>query len=128
MIALALSVVSGGAIAGLFEETGIVAKIVLLSLLAFSVFSWSIILSKLGSLRRARVQSGRFMRAFRKANRLQDVATVSEQFKPSPLVAVFEGGFNEYRRQTGGAGPARSMEAIKRAMQIGASEELTRLA
>lgn len=127
MIALAFTAVSGGAIANLFEETGIVAKIVLLALLAFSVFSWSIMLAKWGALRRARVQSGRFIRAFRKANRLQDVATVSEQFKPSPLVAVFEGGFQEYRRQTGGSGAPRSMEAIKRAMQIASSEELTRM-
>lgn len=127
MIALPLSMVSGGAIANLFEETGIVAKIVLLFLLTLSIFSWSIILSKWSALRRARVQSGRFLRAFRKANRMQDVATVSEQFRPSPLVTVFEGGYAEYRRQTGGAGPARSIAAIQRAMQIASSEELTRL-
>src|SRR5579884_1677725 len=99
MIALPLSMVSGGAIANLFEQSGIVAKIVLLSLLALSIFSWSIILSKWSAIRRARVQSGRFLRAFRKANRMQDVATVAEQFRPSPLVAVFESGFAEYRRQ-----------------------------
>ncbi len=127
MIALPLSVVSGGAIANLFEETGIVAKIVLLSLLSLSVLSWSIILSKWANLRRSRVQSGRFLRAFRKANRMQDVATVAEQFRPSPLVTVFEAGFTEYRRQAGGTGPARSITAIQRAMQIASSEELTRL-
>ena len=37
--------------------------------------------------------SGRFLRAFRKAQRLQDIAAVSDQFRPSPLVGVFEGGF-----------------------------------
>jgi hypothetical protein len=36
-------------------------------------------------------QSGRFIRAFRKAQRLQDIASVAEQFRPSPLVGVFEG-------------------------------------
>ena len=45
--------------------------------------------------------AGRFLRAFRKAVRLQDVAAVSEQFRPSPLVSVFEGGYEEYRRQGG---------------------------
>ena len=39
-----------------------------------------------------------FLRAFRKAQRLQDVMAVSEQFRPSPLVPVFENGFQEYRR------------------------------
>ena len=98
-------------------------KNMLLFLLAFSVVSWAIILSKWRLLRRARVQSGRFQRAFRKAQRLQDVAAVAEQFRPSPLVGVFEGGFEEYRRQ---GGIVRSLLAIQRAMQIAASEELTR--
>ena len=96
-----LAAVVGGEIVDLVLETGPVAKVVLLLLLAFSVISWAIILSKWSLLRRARVQSGRFVRAFRKAQRLQDVAAVAEQFRPSPLVAVFEGGFEEYRRQGG---------------------------
>jgi biopolymer transport protein TolQ len=117
----------GGEIIDLVNETGIVAKVVLLILLAFSVISWSIILSKWGLLRRARVQSGRFVRAFRKAQRLQDVSAVAEQFRPSPLVGVFEGGFDEYRRQLGNStGLIRNPVAIQRAMQIAVSEEMSR--
>src|SRR5579863_7855616 len=89
----------GGEILDLLSSTGPVAKFVLLTLLAFSLISWAIILTKWGRLRRARVQSGRFLRAFRKAQRLQDIAAVAEQFRPSPLVGVFEGGFLEYKRQ-----------------------------
>ena len=118
-----LSLFVGGEIVDLVQETGVVAKAVLLFLLAFSVVSWAIILSKWRLLRRARVQSGRFVRAFRKAQRLQDVAAVAEQFRPSPLVGVFEGGFDEYRRQ---GGIVRSLLAVQRAMQIAASEEMTR--
>ena len=122
-----LAVLVGGEIVDLVGETGPVAKFVLLLLLLFSLISWAVILSKWSLLRRARVQSGRFVRAFRKAQRLQDMATVSEQFKPSPLVAVFTGGFEEYRRQTGnGAAPLKSAVSIQRAMQIAASEELSR--
>jgi biopolymer transport protein TolQ len=117
----------GGDIVDLLGQTGPVAKFVLFLLLLFSVISWAIILSKWSLLRRARVQSGRFLRAFRKAQRLQDVATVSEQFKPSPLVAVFSGGFEEYRRQGGASnGTVKNPVAVQRAMQIAASEELTR--
>ena len=94
-----LAAVVGGEIIDLVGETGPVAKVVLLILLIFSLVSWAIILSKWSVLRRARVQSGRFVRAFRKAQRLQDVGAVAEQFRPSPLVGVFEGGFEEYRRQ-----------------------------
>jgi biopolymer transport protein TolQ len=119
--AYSLASAVGGEIIDLVNQTGFVAKTVLLLLLAFSVLSWAIILSKWSLLRRARVQSGRFVRAFRKAQRLQDIAAVADQFRPSPLVGVFENGFEEFKRQ-GGRNPA----AVQRAMQIANSEELTR--
>lgn len=119
MILLAFSFI-GGEIVNLIQESGPVAKVVLIILLIFSVFSWAIILSKWASLRRARTQSGRFLRAFRKAQRLQDVMTVSDQFRPSPLVTVFENGYKEYNR-------GQSLTAVQRATQIASSEELTRL-
>jgi len=115
-----VSLFIGGEIINLVSESGPVAKAVLLILLLFSIFSWSIILSKWTSLRRARAQSGRFLRAFRKAQKLQDVMAVSEQFKPSPLVPVFENGYDEFRK-------AGKLTAVQRATQIASSEELTRL-
>jgi biopolymer transport protein TolQ len=112
----------GGEIVSMVEQTGLVAKTVLLILLIFSIVSWGIILSKWSALRRARAQSGRFLRAFRRAQRLQDFATVSDQFKPSPLVPVFEGAYDEFRRQGDG-----NLTAVQRAAQIASSEQLTRL-
>jgi biopolymer transport protein TolQ len=112
----------GGEIVTLIRQTGIVAQVVLLILLLFSIVSWSIILTKWGALRRARTQSGRFLRAFRRAQRLQDIAAVSDQFKPSPLVPVFENAYDEFRRQG-----EQNLPAVQRAAQIAASEELTRL-
>src|SRR5579859_3096613 len=94
-----LVVFVGGEIVDMLSNTGPVAKLVLLVLLVFSLISWAIILTKWGLLRRARTQSGRFVRAFRKAQRLQDIAAVAEQFDPSPLVPVFENGYGELRRQ-----------------------------
>jgi biopolymer transport protein TolQ len=123
-----LALFIGGEILDLVSSTGAVAKFVLLTLLVFSLISWAIILTKWSLLRRARLQSGRFLRAFRKAQRLQDIATVADQFRPSPLVGVFEGGFSEYKRQLAASGTAlRSLTAVQRGMQIGASEEITRL-
>ena len=101
-----LAVFVGGEIVDMISNSGPVAKLVLLALLAFSLISWAIILTKWSLLRRARAQSGRFVRAFRKAQRLQDIAAVAEQFKPSPLVGVFEGGYEEYKRQAGTSGHA----------------------
>ncbi len=116
-----LASVVGGEVFDLVGQTGLVAKTVLVLLLLFSVLSWAIILSKWSVLHRARVQSGRFVRAFRKAQRLQDIAAVADQFRPSPLVGVFENGFEEFKRQGG-----RNPQAVQRAMQIANSEGLTR--
>ncbi|MBZ5522693.1 MAG: protein TolQ [Acidobacteriia bacterium] len=113
----------GGEMVQMVLQSGIVAKAVLLILLFASILSWSIILSKWSSLRRARVQSGRFLRAFRKSARLQDLMAVSDQFKPSPLVPVFENGLQELRRQ----GAGFNITGVQRATQIASSEELTRL-
>jgi biopolymer transport protein TolQ len=122
-----LAVLIGGEAAEMLSNAGPVAKLVLVILLAFSIVSWAIILTKWSLLRRARLQSGRFVRAFRKAQRLQDVAAVAEQFRPSPLVGVFEGGFEELKRQLAAIGSLRNLLAVQRGMQIGASEEITRL-
>lgn len=120
--------VIGSEISNLVLQSGPVAKAVLVILMVFSILSWAIILSKWVGLRSARLQSGRFLRAFRRAVRLQDVASVSEQFKPSPLVPVFEAGFEEYRRQVGNpSGIVKNPVAVQRATQIASSEELTRL-
>ena len=120
------TIVVGGEIVDLLGQTGGVAKFVLLLLLAFSLISWAIILSRWSLLKRARVQSGRFLRAFRRAQRLQDMNAVAEQFRPSPLVGVFQSGFREFERQVGTSGGLRNPLAVQRAMQIASSEEMTR--
>jgi len=117
----------GGEIVDLVLQTGAVAKTVLLVLLGFSVISWAVILSKWRTIASARTQSGRFVRAFRKAQRMQDVVSVAEQFRPSPLVGVFAGAIAEFKQQMGTTGGVHNPVAIQRAMQISSSEEITRL-
>src|SRR5438045_4325463 len=117
----------GGEIVDMLSSTGAVAKLVLLVLLAFSLISWAIILTKWSLLRRAKAQSGRFVRAFRKAQRLQDIVAVADQFKPSPLVGVFEGGYEEYRRHVAATGALRNPLSIQRGMEIGEPGGITRL-
>jgi biopolymer transport protein TolQ len=117
----------GGEIVDLVLQTGAVAKTVLAVLLLFSVLSWAVILSKWSVIKRARTQSERFVRTFRKAQRLQDVVSVADQFRPSPLVGVFQGAIMEFRRQMGTSGTIQNPTSIQRAMQISSSEEITRL-
>ncbi len=114
-----------GAVFDMVRNSGPVAIAVLVLLLIASLYSWAIILGKGSAFRRARAQSRRFVRAFRKANRLQEIAAVSEQFKPSPLVIVFDEVYDTYRRQTGGFGPPKNIITLERAAQAAASESLT---
>ena len=51
----------------------------------------------------------------------------SEQFRPSPLVAVFDYGYQEVSRQVKARGGIGNREAVSRALQIGVSEQLASL-
>jgi biopolymer transport protein TolQ len=113
------------AIIDMVRNSGPVAITVLVVLLVASLYSWAVILGKSALFRKARTQSRRFMRAFHKANRLQEIAAVSEQFKPSPLVTVFDEVYDTYRRQTGGFGPPKNITSLERTAQAAASESLT---
>jgi biopolymer transport protein TolQ len=100
---------------------------VLLFLFLFSVYSWTVIFSKWVSLRGARRSNTRFLRAFRKAAGIEAVMVASEQFRPSPLVAVFDFGYEEVERQVKGHGAIHNRLALERSLQIGVSEELAKL-
>lgn len=100
---------------------------VLLILVCFSLFSWTIIFSKWSAFRRARSADSRFLRAFRKANGLEAVMVASEQFRPSPLVAVFDFGYEEVGRQVKTRGTVNNKLSLERTLQLGISEELAKL-
>ncbi len=96
-------------------------------LLLASLYSWTVIFSKLSSFKTARRNDSRFMRAFRKATGLEAVMVASEQFRPSPLVSLFERGYEEVSRQVKSRGSLANQEAISRSLQLGVSEQLSRL-
>ena len=113
------------ALVEMVHNSGPVAFAVLLILLLASIFSWAIMFSKWSSFSRAHTQSQRFVRAFRKSTRLSEIAAVADQFRPSPLVAVFTEIHDEYQRQNGGRGLPRNPVALERAAQTASSEALT---
>jgi biopolymer transport protein TolQ len=96
-------------------------------LLMFSLISWTIIFSKLFQFRRAKSSNLQFLRAFRKATRLDAVAAASEQFRAAPLVTVFDFGYSEVSRQLAGYSKMTNMLALERTLQLGMSEEITKL-
>jgi biopolymer transport protein TolQ len=109
------------------QRTDVLEMAVLGILICFSVFSWTVVFAKGSALRSARTTNQRFLRAFRKANGLEAVVVASEQFRPSPLVSVFDFGYEEVERQVKSRGRLASRTAVERALQLGVSEELTKL-
>jgi len=100
---------------------------VLFFLLVFSLASWAIIFSKWNDFRQARTANVRFIRAFRKSPGLEAVAVAAEQFRNSPLVAVFDFGYEEVDRQHKAYRKLRNPVALERSLQLGVSEELAKL-
>jgi biopolymer transport protein TolQ len=100
---------------------------VLFILLIFSIISWTIIFSKWSSFGAARKSDESFLRAFRKANGLEAVVVASEQFRPSPMVAVFDQGYQEVNRQVKSRGRLANHGAIERSLTLGTNEQMSRL-
>ncbi len=123
--AAAPAAANGSALLEMVHNSGPIAFAVLIILLLMSIFSWTIMISKWSRFGRAQTQSQRFLRAFRKSTRLSEIAAVADQFKPSPLVAVFTEIHDEYQRQNGGRGLPRNPVALERAAQTASSESLT---
>jgi len=109
------------------QRNGPLDMAVLAILACFSIFSWTVIFAKAGAFRGFRKANTRFLRAFRKANGLEAIVAISEQFRPSPLVAVFDFGYEELARQVKARGAVTNRAALERMLQLGVSEELAKL-
>jgi biopolymer transport protein TolQ len=116
-----------GALMDLLHNIGSIALFVLALLLLASLYSWTVILGKLSLFRKATRESKSFIRAFRKATRLQEIAALAETYKVSPLAQVFIEVYETYKRQTGGSGPPRNLTPLERSSQTAASESITAL-
>ena len=112
---------------GMVQSGGIAELAVLGVLAVFSIASWTVIFSKWQTFRGARASNNRFLRAFRKSSGMEAVMVASEQFRPSPLVAVFDFGYEEVDRQVKQHGSLRNRGALERTLLLGVSEELAKL-
>ncbi len=119
-----------------FLQTGWVAKIVLVTLLLFSLASWSVILAKWRELAAARRVSDRFVRVFRKASRLNEAAEAVPQHRASPLSAMFQAGYTELeaniKAARRNAGPeatlkVKNLDGVSRSLERAIGSEQERL-
>lgn len=115
------------ALTEMISNIGPIAVGVMLLLLFASLYSWTVILGKISTFSKATKDSKRFIRAFRKATRLQEIAALTSDCAASPLAQVFEDVYETYKRQTGGSGPPRNLVPLERTAQTAASEAITSL-
>ena len=120
----------------LFWGSGWVVRLVLFTLIGFSVGSWGIALAKGREMRRAATQTARFVDIFWDAKNLATIHGASVDLKASPVAQVFRAGYQELQRLTKmkrGAGEAEEetefggVENVQRAMQRARIQEVTRL-
>jgi biopolymer transport protein TolQ len=116
-----------GELADMMTHIGPVAIFVLVLLLLASLYSWMVILGKISTFSKATTQSRKFIRAFRKATRLNEIAALTGDYSASPLAQVFEDVYETYKRQTGGSGPPRNLTPLERTAQTAASTAITAL-
>ncbi len=134
VVVLAQGAFSGG-VWELVQRSGWTARLVLLTLVVFSLVSWAIIIYKGLVLRQARSDSRTFLQIFRKSTKFSEVNSVCTQLRASPLVGVFQAGYLELNQQVrasaGGTAAARptvrSFESLSRALVRAATVESTRL-
>ncbi len=109
---------------GMMAGAGLMVKLVMITLLIFSVVSWWIIIMKQILFKRARNASEEFLIRFWESKTLNDAYQSAKEYTLSPEAAVFVSGFNELRKISA----ARSNEAIPEnlQMQLATMENLKR--
>ena len=126
---------------------GPIAMGVLIVLVLFSIASWAIILEKWRVISRARRQNRSFLKVFRQSTKFSEVLEFSKRLPYSPLVGLFQAGYNELRYQLGRAQVSQmesavhnpdgatakgrvkihNLEGINRSLQRASSVEVNRL-
>jgi biopolymer transport protein TolQ len=109
------------------QARGPIPIFVMLLLAAVSVLSWTVIFAKWQSFKQAKLNNSKFLKAFRATDKMPVMAAAVRQFPLAPLVAVFEFGYEEVDRQVKRHGEVRNKPALERSLQLGISEELTKL-
>ena len=104
--------VYAGQLNTLLEQTGWVARMVLLILFCFSLFSWALIFQKLRLFSRLNRQTAAFLRVFRAARGLPEPRALGLQ--GSPLEQVYAAGYRELASQLLASNPHPKVKSLQR--------------
>ena len=115
----------------MLNQTGWVARFVLLILLFFSIISWGMILQKLSLFGRLRRDSEQFLRIFRATRGVANPQALASA--GSPFASVYAAGYRELQSQVSGmpSNPhppkLKSLQAVTASMQQASADEVRRV-
>ncbi len=116
---------------GLFLQSDIVVKLVILCLLLASIWVWAIIFEKVTTIRRANRDANTFEDHFWSGGSLDELYDNEGQKPDHPMAAVFGAAMGEWRRTARIAGADISHTAVRervdRAMNVTIQREMERL-
>jgi biopolymer transport protein TolQ len=116
---------------GLFLQSDIVVKLVILCLLLASIWVWAIIFEKVTTLRRANRDANTFEDHFWSGGSLDELYDHEGQKPDHPMAAVFGAAMGEWRRTARIAGADISHTAVRervdRAMNVTIQREMERM-
>jgi biopolymer transport protein TolQ len=118
---------------GLFMQADIVVKIVMLMLIAASVWCWTLIFAKRTSINKLNRTADKFEDAFWSGEALDKLHGKVKNNKHDPLQVTFSAGMEEWQAGVAGGMPAReSIQAslrqrVERAMSVAISREMNKL-
>ena len=124
-------VVTGGELSiwELFWQAGWVVKLVMLGLLAASIWTWAIIIDKLIAYARMRSSLNRFEQVFWSGQSLEELYRTLDDRKTSGMGSIFVAAMREWKKsfEKGARSPIGLQNRIDKAMDLALTREMERL-
>ncbi|TKT75368.1 protein TolQ [Aquamicrobium sp. LC103] len=113
----------------LFWQAGWVVKLVMIGLLAASVWTWAIIVDKIISYNRMRAALNRFEQVFWSGQSLEELYRTLSERKTSGMGAIFVAAMREWKKsfEKGVKSPLSLQTRIDKAMDLALTREMERL-
>ena len=114
---------------GLFWQAGWIVKLVMIGLLAASVWTWAIIVDKLLAYARMRSSLSRFEEVFWSGQSLEELYRTLSERKTSGMGSIFVAAMREWKKsfEKGVKSPLSLQTRIDKAMDLALTREMERL-
>jgi len=106
----------------LYSQTTLVAKLVIFTLLAFSFYSWAIIIAKFFFLKAVKKENNLVKRIIFKARTIKDMEAIARRYSNSSFSRIFRNVYDAIRNKRIG-----TMESLERALVQELTDEIKRL-